>query len=228
MDEADNEKYKSCMPLVTPMRETYSIERCSKHGYLKIMLFYYFFELTKQMNIRSINGPAIQSLLAMPEIAEVDVHLFDELKPHIKTDWFGYELRLGHPTYYPEIQERLLRKLFRRGLYFELGLNPLVEEEHAEEEKNDHIVLIVGLNDGTLIIKNSWDEATSNVPFTEVIELEGQSFVVDELYFMFPHDFGEYDFDCYDAEKLYAFIESIVGGKKKEDKVWTKKKSSSI
>lgn len=203
MTEEDTVKYQSCMPLETPMNATYSEEKCSKNGYLKIMLFYYFFELTQQLDLHSINGPAIQQLLNV----ELMPPLFDELKPHINTDWFGYQVQLSDPDLFPLIQEKIIKPVLDSGFYLELGL---------ESERTQHLVLIVGVDDG-LVIKNSWDDVTTSVPFLDEIELEGEMFSPQELFFILDRDFQEYEFESYQIDMLFRLL-NPSGGKKRRTK----------
>jgi len=223
MTPEDLIKYESCMPLVTPVTletlATYSEERCSENGYLKIMLFYYFFELTKLADLETIEGVELQPLLEMPPIPQIDAWIFATLKESIKNKWFGYKLELGDPSTFKKITTNLLVPLFRGGFYAELELRPYDE---GEVDKDDgHFVLIVGLTeDGKLIIKNSWDEHETHVQFEEIIELEGELFAVDILHFIFPHELGEYVFESYDADVLFKFVDKHTkrGGKKRKTK----------
>jgi hypothetical protein len=239
-DPEDIRKYKGFMPLETPITKeklaTYSKEDCSENGYYKIMLFYYFFELTKRVDLKTIEGD-LQILLDMPTIEEMPQmdEILGELRKRISGQkWFGYKLELGYPDQFPTIITRLLVPLFAEGLYVELNLKPFTyeelhdgeaeaskinEEEGAEEAskiaEEEHTVLIVGVSD-KLIIKNTWEEAESSVAFEEIIELEEELFAVDVLYFMFSRDLEKYEFDSFRgaADELYEFISPTKGGKR--------------
>ena len=223
-EDEDIRNCKRFMPLETPVTAeqlaTYSEERCSRNGYIKIMLFYYFFELTKRVDLRTIEGGEdLQRLLDLPSIEEMPQvdEILPELREKIREQkWFGYKLHLGYPEQFPTIITELLVPLFKAGLYVELNLKPFSDDD-LDDEEGEHTVLIVGISDGKLIIQNTWEEAESIVAFEEIIELEGEVFAVDVLYFMFPLDLGKYEFDSYRgaADELFAFVKTpIKGGKK--------------
>jgi len=238
MNETELEKYRVFMPLKTPMppEGTYSVEKCSEKGYLKIMLFYYFFHLAQNVDDPSIRGDRIQELLRMPEIPQVDVHLFDTLKARMKSSVFGYQVQLDNTELLPDILKKAINPLLQLGFYIELGLETVITEEYDSDDETgippgQHIVLIVGSeeaqgaeeNVNLVVIKNSWGGEESKVPFEEVILLEDESFSVVDLFFLLPYDFGKYSFDRRNMEELYGLLAQIPhpppeGGKKRKTK----------
>ena len=220
MNHKELGQYSECMPLTTPMTDNFSIERCSENGFLKIMLFYYFFYLSKKLDLPSIKGDRIQELLKMPPIDEVDIRLFDHLRDRINKNVFGYHIQLDDSELFPEILERAIKPILRLGVYLELGLQPIIEESDEEDEEAfnpGHIVLIVAADEYNISIKNSWDDFINHVPFEEVIELEEDSFRTDDIFFVIPNDFGKYEYDNRDMDELYSYL-NPKGGKKRKTK----------
>jgi hypothetical protein len=222
MNEEELNDYGRCMPLETPPTRTYTEADCSKNGYLKIMLFYYFFHLAKKMDIPSIKGNLIQQLLNMPPIEEVDVHLFDGL-PRITEPVFGYQIQLDNPSLLPDILNKVIKPILRSGFYFELGLEEILYESEESIPPAQHIVLIVGAESGNVGIKNSWGDSLNVVLFDEVIELGDESFKLIDLFFVIPNDYGKYAFHPGNMDELYRLLETtpprpLTGGKKRKTK----------
>jgi len=224
MNETELRRYSDFMPLQIPMPPTgtYSVEKCSEKGYFKIMLFYYFFHLAQRLDIRSIKGTRIQELLRMPEIPEVDVHLFDTLKARMKPSVFGYQVQLDNIELLPDIFEKAIKPVLQLGFYLELGLETVITEYDSDDETSippgQHIVLIVGSEEtqgaseekvNLVVIKNSWGGAESKAPFEEEILLEDESFSVVDLFFLLPYDLGKYSFDRRNMEELYGLLSGL-------------------
>jgi hypothetical protein len=242
LNDIENERYKRCMPLETPVtsknNKPYSPFTCSKNGYIKIMLFYYFFYLAQQIDSSKINGPGIQALLAMPPlnptVTEINEGSFAHLKPlAAKTPFFGYQIMLD-TTELGNILEHVIIPILGLGFYLELGLvstraelpvgtDDSVDLDASDEEPerpSEHIVLIVGAEGDNVVIKNTWNDAENVIPFDGGIVLEKEYFKVYDLFFILPHNFGKYVYNSTDIEQVYGAIASIrpKGGKKRKTK----------
>ena len=166
MTPEDLTLYAKCMPLKSPITteelSAYSEETCSKNGYIKIMLFYYFFESAKRTGLPTLQGDVIKDLLALrplePSVVGINEKVFDELRGKFDPNWFGYQIQLdyypGEPAaYFDEIQKKAIRPILRLGGYLELGLEDYKEDRKRGRQK--HIVLIVGEDERGIHIKNT-------------------------------------------------------------------------
>ena len=245
LNDIENQRYKRCMPLETPLtaanNKKYSEHTCSKNGYIKIMLFYYFFYLGQQMYSK-INGPGIQALLAMPPLGplepgtpKINEASFESLKPlAVKTPFFGYQIMLDVDEQLPDILKNVIIPVLHLGFYLELGLvstgtdvsvgtDESVDLDASDEERvrpSKHIVLIVGVEGDKVLIKNTWRDAENLIPFEHAIVLEREDFKAYDLFFILPHNFGKYVYNHEDIEEVYGAIASLrpVGGKKRKTK----------
>jgi len=251
LDDVENFKYKRCMPLETPLTKynsiKYSIPKCSNGGYVKIMLFYYFFRLAKQLNTDPV-GSGIQELLTMPPLKpcineiEIDESKFVKFKQIAdKRPHFGYQVTLDLVVL-SHIYNKVILPVLKLGYYLELGLQSTGTDDSVDLDspvKKDklpkHMVLIVGTEDGKLRIRNTWKYDENIEPFEDKIVLETESFKPFDLFFILPHNFEEYVYDHTNIEILYESIASIklpskdpvkditsrlskVGGKKRKTK----------
>ena len=244
LNDIEDQRYKRCMPLETPLTprniKNYSEQKCSRNGYIKIMLFYYFFYLAQQMDIH-VNGTGIQALLAMPplgpldpDIPKIDESVFDRFRPlAVKTPFFGYQIMLDDINL-DLILRHVIIPVLKLGFYLELGLVSTIKDVSAETDDSvdldasdeegvrpsKHIVLIVGVERDKVIIKNTWNDAENLISFVPAIELEREHFKAYDLFFILPHNFGKYIYNLRDIEQLYGAIASLrpVGGKKRKTK----------
>jgi hypothetical protein len=153
--------YEECMPLRTPIRPetlaSYSEKRCSRNGYIKIMLFYYFFELAQRTGVPTLEGTVIQKFLALeplvPNVHGINEEVFAHLKDTFSPNWFGFHIQLDDTDLFPEIQERAIRPILRLSGYLELGLED--DRPNGKRGRRKHMVLIVGEDERGIHIKNS-------------------------------------------------------------------------
>jgi hypothetical protein len=220
MTPEESDKYKKCMPLVTPITqetlESYSIERCSEKGYIKIMLFYYFFELTKRLNSPTIMKTNFQELLAMPllkpPVPGINEEVFDNLRGKISQNWVGFQIQLDDLDLLPEIQSNAIRPILNLGGYLALGLD-ILEKRKKKEIPEKHIVLVVGEDKDGVHIKNSWGTLMEIVKFTQVIKLNNGKFKTDtkpiDLFFMLEVPLKSTTFCWPSYTELYGLLASI-------------------
>ena len=231
MTPEESERYESCMPLVTPVTSetlaTYSEERCSENGYIKIMLFYYFFELTKRSGICTIRRTSFSELLAMPplDVPGINEEVFAKLRGSFNLNWFGFQLQLDDIDLFPDIQRKVIRPILDLGGYLALGVE-FVDKKRKRDITEKHIVLVVGEDERGIHIKNSWNSPIDIVRFIHTIVLDRRVPAKPiDLFFILPVEFGIYSFHPNNMNDLYRLLESSpTGGKKRKTKYGQRRK----
>jgi hypothetical protein len=176
--------------------ETLTAEECTQNGYLKIILFHYFYAL---YDIH-LNNPALpkqafslvdidvaNSYINSMYIPERIVHkkeITDILRivNHVKR-----ELRI---SYYKMIVYTkvgildIIRKILSLGFYIGLALF----DKHSHEEHARHAVHIVAIDEDEIIFKNSWgDERVYNMKIDDVkFKLGPYQFKIEYFLFYLP------------------------------------------
>ena len=232
MSPAELKLYEDCMPLKTPVTPeilaSYSEERCSRNGYIKIMLFYYFFELAQRTGVPTLQGTVIQDFLALEPLhvpginEEAFAHLRGTFDPH----WFGFHIQLDDEDLFPEIQERAIRPILLLSGYLELGLED--DKPKGKRGRQQHMVLIVGEDERGIHIKNSWGKLLDIKPFQKKIIFGGigekkDVFNAIDLFFILPVASTQYSFHPFNMDLLYDLLSKIQprlskGGKKRKTK----------
>jgi len=238
LTKEDETNYNKCMPLIIPKRlSRMDEEKCSRKGYIKIMLFYYLFSLIESTDSRNIQE-ALELVKEMPfhgnyvpgrsktyrevKIVEEDKPLFREVKREFLAkssamDWKHIHITMDNVTFEP-IKGAVLEPILRLNLYIEMGL----EEEYDEDkEPGRHIVLLTGFDEENIHIKNTWDHTlTIKVPWGESIQLDdGKQWKITDLHLLLPVK-GPVEGSEYDGrniDELFSFIADyhlpIIGGK---------------
>jgi len=243
LTKKDEEKYETCMPLLIPKRlSRMNEEKCSRKGYIKIMLFYYLFSLIESTDSRTI-PEALALVKEMPfhgnyvpgrsktyrevKILEEDKPLFSEIKREFLAkssamDWKHIHIAMDDVPFEP-IKGAVLEPILRLNLYIEMGLEEeLTEEEYdADKEPGRHIVLVTGFDEENIHIKNTWDyKVTIKVPWGKTIPLDdGQQWKITDLHLLLPvkgRVTGS-EYDGRNIEELFPFVAEyhlpVLGGK---------------
>jgi hypothetical protein len=176
--------------------ETLTPEECTPNGYLKIILFHYFYAL---YDIH-LNNPALPkqafSLVDIDVVNSYINHIYiPERIVHKKeiTDILRIvnhvkrELRIN---YYKIIVYSkvgildIIRKILSLGFYIGLGLF----DKHSHEEHSRHAVHIVAIDEDEIIFKNSWgDERVYNMKIDDVkFKLGPYQFKIEYFLFYLP------------------------------------------
>ena len=236
LTKEDDKKYDTCMPLTIPARQRgFVLDKCSKKGYVKIMLFYYLFSLIEISNFRKINQ-ALSLVSVMPEdvayapgprrntyreVNILDERLFRAVKEEFLAKSSHLEWKHLHVTMdmddFESIKTNFLEPILRLNLYIELGL-----QEETEDKPGLHIVLITGFDKENIHIKNTWSyPVLLKVPWGETIMLDdGKVWKITDLHTILPMLKGrdiESEYDNRNIENLFPFIAEyripIKGGK---------------
>jgi len=219
----ENDRYDLCMPLTIPPRVSgYRDGKYPLNAEKRIKLFYYLFSLFEYTNSKRVSEAL--SLLDMP----TDMSLIQKgkTKGHFKevqyrTDpvllgmkreflaksvglsWKHIHLQMDMDDFEP-IKQNVLAPILALNLYFELGLSDVKAETHKQ-----HIVLITGLDDETIHIKNTWGTLLDKVPWDETISLDDHTFQVTDLHTILPMPKGsevEGEYDVRNVKGLFAFV----------------------
>jgi hypothetical protein len=218
-------------------------EKCSRKGYIKIMLFYYLFSLIESTDSRNI-PEALALIKEMPfhgnyvpgrsktyrevKILEEDKPLFREVKREFLAkssamDWKHIHIAMDDVPFEP-IKGAVLEPILRLNLYIEMGLEEELTEEEYDEDKEPgrHIVLVTGFDEENIHIKNTWDyKVTIKVPWGESIQLDdGKQWKITDLHLLLPvkgPSEGTSEYDGRNIEELFPFVAEyrlpVLGGK---------------
>jgi len=244
LTKEDEKNYVRCMPLLIPKRlSRMDEEKCSRKGYIKIMLFYYLFSLIESTDSRNIEE-ALALVKEMPfhgnyvpghsktyrevKILEEDKPLFREIKREFlakssRLDWKHLHISMDIVPF-EGIKETVLEPILRLNLYIEMGLEEeLTEEEYdADKKPGRHIVLLTGFDEENIHIKNTWDyKLNIKVPWGKSIPLDdGKQWIITDLHLLLPvkgpvEVTSEYD--GRNIDELFPFIAEyrlpVLGGK---------------
>jgi hypothetical protein len=243
LTKKDEEKYEKCMPLIIPKRlSRMDEEKCSRKGYIKIMLFYYLFSLIESTDSRNIEQ-ALALVKEMPfhgnyvpgrsktyrevNILEEDKPLFREVKREFLAkssaiDWHHLHIAMDDVPFEP-IKQAVLEPILRLNLYIEMGLEEELTEEEYDEDKTPgrHIVLLTGFDEKNIHIKNTWDyKVTIKVPWGKTVMLDdGKQWKITDLHLLLPVK-GRVEVSEYDGrniDELFPFLADyrlpLLGGK---------------
>ena len=255
----ENDLYDLCMPLTIPPRSRgYPDGKYPLNAEKKVKLFYYLFSLLEYTNRRQVSDAL--SLLDMP-IYKADID--QRVKPgsnkvHFPTiqysrdplllamreeflaksqpfTWKHVHLQMDMESeYFEPIKMQVLAPILSLNLYFEMGL-----EEVSKRAVPRHIVLITGLDDKNIHIKNTWGKLLHEVPWSDVIILDdGHTYKVTDLHTILPMKKDRqvesrketdevrytYEYDRRYIGELFAFVGEYVssyplrGGKSRKRK----------
>ena len=225
LTKEEDRNYETCMPLTIPARSRgFVVDKCSKKGYIKIMLFYYLFSLIEISNSRKINQ-ALSLVSAMPEdvayapgprkntyrsVNILNEPLFRKVKEEFLAKSSHLEWKHIHVMMdmddFESIKTNVLEPILRLNLYIELGL-----QEETEDKPGLHIVLITGFDKETIHIKNTWSyPVVLKVPWSETITLDdGKVWRITDLHTILPMIKGrdiESEYDLRSTDKLFTFV----------------------
>jgi hypothetical protein len=243
LSKDEETKYERCMPLLIPKKlSRMDEEKCSRKGYIKIMLFYYLFSLIESTDSRNI-PEALALIKEMPfhgnyvpgrsktyrevKILEEDKPLFREVKREFLAkssamDWKHIHIAMDDVPFEP-IKGAVLEPILRLNLYIEMGLEEELTEEEYDEDKEPgrHIVLVTGFDEENIHIKNTWDyKVTIKVPWGESIPLDdGKQWKITDLHLLLPvkgRVTGS-EYDGRNIDELFPFLADyrlpVLGGK---------------
>lgn len=218
----ENDRYDLCMPLTIPPRVSgYRDGKYPLNAEKRIKLFYYLFSLFEYTNSKRVSEAL--SLLDMPtNMSEIPkgrtkgyfraVQYIDDKVLHaMKREflakstgltWKHIHLQMDMDDFEP-IKQNVLAPILALNLYFELGLSDV------EEETDKHIVLITGLDDETIHIKNTWGTLLDKVRWDETILLDHHTFQVTDLHTILPMPKGsevKSEYDVRNVDELFAFV----------------------
>ena len=243
LTKEEERKYETCMPLLIPKRlSRMDEEKCSRKGYIKIMLFYYLFSLIESTDSKNIEE-ALALAKEMPfygnyvpgrsktyreiKILEEDKPLFREVKREFLAkssgmDWKHIHIVMDNVPFEP-IKQAVLEPILRLNLYIEMGLEEELTEEEYDEDKTPgrHIVLLTGFDEETIHIKNTWDyKVTIKVPWGKSIPLDdGKQWIITDLHLLLPVKgrVTEGEYDGRNIDELFPFLADyrlpVLGGK---------------
>lgn len=257
----ENDRYDLCMPLTVPARSRgYPDGKYPLNAEKKVKLFYYLFSLLEYTNSRKVSDAL--SLLDMP-INKSDID--QRVKPgsnkvHFPTiqysrdplllamreeflaksepfTWKHVHIQMDMaPEDFEPIKMQVLAPILSLNLYFEMGL-----EEVSKDLLPRHIVLITGLDDENIHIKNTWGKLLHEVPWRDEIILEdGHTYKVTDLHTILPmkkghevksRETGEYD--VRNTDNLFDFVDEyatiyptiLSGGKSRKRKKHAKRRT---
>ncbi len=227
----ENDRYDLCMPLTVPARSRgYPDGKYPLNAEKKVKLFYYLFSLLEYTNSRRVSDAL--SLLHMPtdDITErvqkgpnkvyfpTIQYSRDPLLLGMKEEflaksshltWNHIHLEMDSVKFEP-IKEKVLVPILALNLYFEMGLEEINDEDDDDVIPKRHIVLITGLDDKNIHIKNTWGKLLHEVPWSDVIILEdGHNYKVTDLHTILPMRKGsevESEYDARNIDALFDFI----------------------
>ena len=234
----ENDRYDSCMPLTIPARVSgYRDGKYPLNVEKRIKLFYYLFSLLEYTNtinvsdalllldmptekrdidsrvkpgknkvyLRTIQYKDDRLLLAMREEFLAKSETFTWKHVHIQMDMESED--------FEPIKIQVLAPILSLNLYFEMGL-----EEVSEDKLPRHIVLITGLDDENIHIKNTWGKLLHEVPWSDEIILEdGNNYKVTDLHTILPMKKGHEvksgetgEYNVRNIGTLFHFVEEYV------------------
>ena len=166
-------------------------EKCTPNGYLKIILFHYFytlyylFMLPTYLSFTTAHVDAIANDLILPTIPpsihKNDIRYVMRHVNHVK-DRLGIEWRKV-AVFEKEQMFSFIKKVTDLDFYVALNLK---DDEKVGGHVN-HSVVVVGTYDDKLLIKNSWgDEELYEMKINEKLALEDYRFGVTSCVFYLP------------------------------------------
>jgi hypothetical protein len=227
----ENDRYDLCMPLTVPARSRgYPDGKYPLNAEKKVKLFYYLFSLLEYTNSRRVSDAL--SLLDMPtdDISErvqkgpnkvyfpTIQYSRDPLLLRMKEEflaksshltWNHIHLEMDSVNFEP-IKQNVLAPILALHLYFELGLEEIDEIDDDDAIPKRHIVLITGMDDKTIHIKNTWGTLLDKVPWSEKIMLDGTVYKVTDLHTILPMAKGSKVKSKYDARNIDALFSFIT------------------
>lgn len=157
--------------------------------------------------LNKVHFPTIQYsrdplLLAMREEFLAKSEPFTWKQVHLQMDM--------EPEDFEPIKVKVLAPILSLNLYFEMGL-----EEVSEHSLPRHIVLITGLDDENIHIKNTWGKLLHEVTWRDEIILEdGNNYKVTDLHTILPMKKGHEvksgeikgEYDVRNTDNLFDFV----------------------
>jgi hypothetical protein len=220
------------MPLTIPARASgYRDGKYPLNAEKRIKLFYYLFSLLEYTNSRQVSDAL--SLLDMPiETRDIEAR-FQKGKNKVYFRTIQYRddplllamrkeflAKSSHLTWnhihlqmdsidFEQIKSNILAPILALNLYFELGLEEIEDDDKDDAVPKRHIVLITGIDDKTVHIKNTWGTLLDKVPWSEQITLDPDEFKITDLHTILPMTKGsevKSEYDAQNIDELFSFI----------------------
>jgi len=189
-DQYEEENCNQFLNTRTVQLEGLTEEKCTRNGFLKIILFHYFYTLyvlyldPSYSSFGTSNIDAIQRDLVLPTIPtshKNEINYVMRRVNHVK-ETLGIEWR-KIAVFTKENMFSFIQKVTRLGFYVALNL----EDKTKKDGHINHSVVVVGTYYHDLLIKNSWgDEQLHEMKIDETLVLGEYHFTIVSCVFYLP------------------------------------------